>query len=109
MIKRGNLFTNLAALAAQEEIAILAQKAGTRIERIVSTGQASPPGFWYDQAWIEWVVVLSGHASLRFESEPAPRLIGPGDWLEIPAHARHRVDWTDAEAPTVWLAVHISA
>ncbi|MGA9600607.1 MAG: cupin domain-containing protein [Methylocystis sp.] len=109
MIKGGNLFTNLAAQAAQEEIAILAQKAGTRIERIVSTGQASPPGFWYDQAWTEWVVVLSGLAALRFESEPEPRLLGPGDWLEIPAHARHRVDWTDAEAPTVWLAVHFSA
>jgi len=109
MIKGRNLFTNIAAQAAREEIAILAHKAGTRIERIVSTGQASPPGFWYDQAWTEWVVVLTGHAALRFESEPEPRLLGPGDWLEIPAHARHRVDWTDAEAPTVWLAVHFAA
>jgi cupin 2 domain-containing protein len=109
MIKGGNLFTNIAAQAAQEEIDTLAQKAGTRIERIVSTGQASPPGFWYDQAWTEWVVVLTGKAALRLESEPEPRQLGPGDWLEIPAHARHRVDWTDAEAPTVWLAVHFAA
>jgi len=107
MIKGGNLFTNIAAQAAQEEIAVLADKAGARIERIVSTGQASPTGFWYDQASTEWVVLLAGKAALRFESEPAPRLLGPGDWLEIPAHARHRVEWTDAERPTVWLAVYL--
>jgi cupin 2 domain-containing protein len=109
MIKGGNLFGNIAARTAQEEIAILVDKAGARIERIVSTGQASPPGFWYDQAWTEWVVVLTGKAALRFADEAEPRRLGPGDWLEIPAHARHRVEWTDAERPTVWLAVHFAA
>jgi cupin 2 domain-containing protein len=109
MIRAGNLFASLAARAAQEEIAVLAETAGARIERIVSTGQASPPGFWYDQAETEWVIVLSGSAALRFESEPEPRLLAPGEWLEIPAHARHRVEWTDAERPTVWLAVHLAA
>jgi cupin 2 domain-containing protein len=109
MIKSGNLFANITAQAAQEEIATLAENAGARIERIVSTGQASPPGFWYDQASTEWVVVLAGRAALRFENEPEPRLLGPGDWLEIPTHARHRVEWTDAERPTVWLAVHFAA
>ena len=77
-----------------------------RIERIVSTGQASPPGFWYDQDWAEWVLVLSGAAGLEFEGEAAPRRLGPGDCVLIPAHARHRVAWTDAHQPTVWLAVH---
>lgn len=109
MIRSGNLFANLVAQAEQEEIAVLAEKAGARIERIVSTGQASPPGFWYDQARTEWVVVLAGKAALRFENESEPRLLGPGDWVEIPAHARHRVEWTDAEPPTVWLAVHFAA
>jgi len=109
MIKRGNLFAAIVAQAGQEEIAVLAEKAGARIERIVSTGQASPPGFWYDQAWTEWVVLFTGKAALRFEGEPEPRLLGPGDWLEIPAHSRHRVEWTDAERPTVWLAVHFAA
>ncbi|HTO78339.1 MAG TPA: cupin domain-containing protein [Methylocystis sp.] len=109
MIECGNLFANIAAQASEEEIAVLAEEAGVRIERIVSTGQASPPGFWYDQASTEWVVLLMGEAVLRFESEPEPRLLGPGDWLEIPAHARHRVEWTDTERPTVWLAVHFAA
>ena len=77
-----------------------------RIERVVSTGQASPPGFWYDQDWAEWVLVLSGAAGLEFEGEAAPRALGAGDCVLIPAHARHRVAWTDAAGPTVWLAVH---
>ena len=109
MIKAGNIFAQVPAQGAEEEISLLAEKAGGRIERIVSTGQASPPGFWYDQAWTEWVVVLTGKAALRFADEPEPRLLGPGDWLEIPAHARHRVERTDAERPTVWLAVHFVA
>jgi cupin 2 domain-containing protein len=109
MIRGGNLFANLVAQAEQEEIAILAETAGARIERIVSTGQASPPGFWYDQAWTEWVVLLAGRAALRLAEESEPRLLGPGDWLEIPARVRHRVEWTDAEPPTVWLAVHLAS
>lgn len=76
-----------------------------RIERIVSTGQASPPGFWYDQADDELVVLLSGAAQLRFEEGVALDM-KPGDWVEIPAHVRHRVEATQAEPPTVWLAVH---
>ena len=77
-----------------------------RIERIVSTGQASPPGFWYDQDWGEWVVLLSGAARLRLAEEAEARRLAPGDWVDIPAHCRHRVEWTDPDQPTVWLAVH---
>jgi cupin 2 domain-containing protein len=77
-----------------------------RIERIVSTGQASPPGFWYDQPWDEWVALLAGAARLRFENEPGDRELCPGDHVFIPAHARHRVEWTSAQPPTLWLAVH---
>jgi cupin 2 domain-containing protein len=76
-----------------------------RIERIVSLGHASPPGFWYDQAEAEWVLLLAGAARLRFADEPEARLIGPGDWVEIAPHRRHLVDWTDPAQPTVWLAV----
>lgn len=108
MIEAGNLFENLAAQASEEEFAVIAEQAGARIERIVSTGQASPPGFWCDQDWTEWVLVVSGKAALRFETEPTARILGPGDWVEIPPHARHRVDWTEAERPTVWLAVHFA-
>jgi cupin 2 domain-containing protein len=78
---------------------------GLRIERIVSFGQASPPGFWYDQAEAEWVMLLAGAARLRFGDEDADRALSPGDWIHIAAHRRHRVVWTDPEQPTVWLAV----
>lgn len=78
---------------------------GLLIERIVSLGQASPPGFWYDQPEAEWVVLLAGAARLRFADEAGARLLGPGDHLHIAAHRRHRVEWTDPTTPTVWLAV----
>lgn len=87
----------------------LLKKPGVRIERIVSHGQASPPGFWYDQADGEWVMVVAGEAGLLLEGEAAPRRLGPGDWLDIPPHRRHRVAWTTPARPTVWLAVHYAA
>lgn len=106
MFNKGNLFAALPAVLADEQTTILARLPGARIERIVSTGQASPPGFWYDQNWAEWVILLSGSAGLLFEGDDVPRALGPGDYLEIPPHVRHRVEWTDAEQATVWLAVH---
>jgi cupin 2 domain-containing protein len=78
---------------------------GLRIERIVSLGQASPPGFWYDQAEGEWVLLLAGAARLRLADENEARLLQAGDWLDIAPHRRHRVDWTDPATPTLWLAV----
>lgn len=89
-----------------ETVETLLARPGLRIERIVSRGDASPPGFWYDQDWNEWVMVLAGAADLLIEGEPAPRRLGPGDWLALPAHRRHRVGWTSEEPQTVWLAVH---
>lgn len=80
-----------------------------RVERIVSTGQTTPPGQWYDQEQDEWVAMLSGAATLLFEDEPEPRRLDPGDYLHIPAHRRHRVEWTDPEQTTVWLAIHYSS
>jgi cupin 2 domain-containing protein len=102
-----NLFARLPCSGADEEITALLATPNVRIERIVSTGQASPPGFWYDQDESEWVVLLTGGAGLRFDSETAVRELKPGDYLHIPAHARHRVEWTHPSEPTVWLAVHI--
>jgi cupin 2 domain-containing protein len=87
----------------------LTELPGLRIERIVSTGQASPPGFWYDQPDDEWVVLLTGGAGLRFADEDAPRELKPGDWLLIPARRRHRVEWTAEDQRTVWLAMHRTA
>jgi cupin 2 domain-containing protein len=100
-----NLLTPLPDARAAEAVDTLLTRPDVRIERIVSFGQASPPGFWYDQAEGEWVTLLTGAARLRFADELEPRLLIPGDCLDIPPHRRHRVDWTDPAKPTVWLAV----
>ena len=101
-----NLFDPISPAVTGETFQVLLSTGNFRLERIVSAGQATPPGEWYDQDTHEWVVLLSGGAGLRFEDEPEPRVLSPGDYLLIPAHRRHRVEWTDPEAPTVWLALH---
>jgi cupin 2 domain-containing protein len=101
-----NLFVPLPDDAAAEAVETLLGQPGLRIERILSRGQASPPGFWYDQPEGEWVVLLSGAARLRFADEAAARALVPGDWLDIAPHRGHRVEWTDPTRPTLWLAVY---
>ncbi len=101
-----NIFENLPGSGADEEFTDLLKRPGVRIERIVSTGQASPPGFWYDQPHDEWVILLKGAAGLAIEGE-ADRELKPGDYVFLPADKRHRVTFTAADEPTVWLAVHI--
>jgi cupin 2 domain-containing protein len=107
LIRSGNLLADIPENLPAEQILILAECPGAKIERIVSTGQASPPGFWYDQDETEWVFLLAGSAGLLIEGERFPRVLSPGDFVEIPAHVRHRVEWTDATKATVWLAVHL--
>lgn len=99
-----NLFSDLPARLPDEIVTILLEAADVRIERIVSHGHASPDGFWYDQDQHEWVVVLAGAARLRFEDEALE--MKPGNFINIPAHRKHRVEWTMPDEPTVWLAVH---
>ncbi|KPJ91545.1 MAG: hypothetical protein AMS18_08500 [Gemmatimonas sp. SG8_17] len=100
-----NIFQYLPAGRTDELTEDLVSRDAFRIERIVSHGNSSTPGFWYDQAEDEWVIVLAGSARLRFEAGAESVELGPGDYLNIPAHVRHRVDWTDPECDTVWLAV----
>ena len=100
-----NLLRDLPDARGGEIIETLVAGPGLRIERIVSLGQASPPGFWYDQPQAEWVLLLAGAARLRFADEDQDRIFAPGDCLDIAAHRRHRVEWTDPARPTVWLAV----
>jgi cupin 2 domain-containing protein len=106
----GNLFEHAARVsasaAADEQVDALVEQGGVTIERIVSTGQASPPGFWYDSPRAEWVVLLSGAATLEFEGKPKPHPMKPGDHVLIEAHCRHRVAWTSDTEPSVWLAVY---
>jgi cupin 2 domain-containing protein len=42
-------------------------------------------------------------------ADGAPKELGPGDFVYIPAHQRHRVEWSDPQQATIWLAVHIEA
>ncbi len=106
----GNIFAGLEQISGTDELVDELLHAGSlRVERIVSTGQSSPPGFWYDQQQAEWVVLLSGAAELHFEDEPVPRRLQPGDWVNIAAHRRHRVNWTDPDQPSVWLAIFYQA
>ena len=100
-----DLFAGIPQLLPQELSQTLLSSGSVRIERIVSRGHASPDGFWYDQEQNEWVVLLSGRARLKFEGAD-PIELHPGSFVNIPAHTRHRVDWTDPSQPTVWLAVH---
>jgi cupin 2 domain-containing protein len=105
-ITAGNIFEWASTNAPGEQLTALLTTTNLRLERIVSHAHASPEGFWYDQEWAEWVIVLQGSAGLHFEGESAPRALKAGDYVDIPAHARHRVAWTDAKEPTVWLALH---
>ena len=106
MSKHANLF-QLPQHGRQEELLeTLIERESFRIERIVSTGQSTPQGEWLDQDLDEWVVMLSGNAQLVFEATPEPIDLRPGDYLNILAHRRHRVEWTDPAVPTIWLAIH---
>ena len=99
-----NLFADLPARVDGETFVTLFENSAAKIERIVSHSHSSPEGFWYDQADDEWVIVLSGSATLEFASGEIVEL-NPGDYLAIPRHVQHRVVRTSVE--TVWLAVHM--
>lgn len=103
-----NLFDLPQGPLKEEFCEVIASGSGVRIERIVSTGQASPEDFFYDQAEDEWVAVLQGRAVVAFYSDTGSRtdfVLGPGDTLFIPAHVRHRVLETSTDPPCVWLCV----
>jgi cupin 2 domain-containing protein len=103
----GNLFAEIPDALPEESFRDILNRGNVCIERIVSQGHCSPEGFWYDQDWDEWVVVLSGRAGLEIEGRPAPIELGPGDYTLIASHIRHRVAWTATRGNTIWLAVHI--
>lgn len=78
---------------------------GIRIERIISSGHASPEDFWYNQERDEWVALLQGQAELSWR-DGRQLTMQAGDWVFIPAGEEHRVEWTSEEPPCIWLAVH---
>lgn len=109
-VRAGSLGSGLPTHPLAAELTeTLHQRPGLRLERIVSTGQVTPEGAWYDQEDDEWVLLVAGAARLLIEGEKRERELRPGDWLLLPAHCRHRVTWTKDDPPTVWLALHIAA
>lgn len=100
-----NLFLKSSGTLGEELVETLLSAPGMRLERIVSRGHASAPGFWYDQQEDEWVALLRGRARLAFDDGEDEVELAPGDHLLIPAHRRHRVAWTDPEQDTIWLAL----
>jgi cupin 2 domain-containing protein len=98
-----NIFDDLPQQLPKEIVQTLITAADVRIERIISHGHASPADFWYDQPQHEWVIVLKGAARLQFEDGVVE--MKSGDFINIPAFSKHRVDWTTPDEPTVWLGV----
>lgn len=98
-----NIFSDVPGTLPDELSQTLLTAATCRIERIVSHGHSSPPDFWYDQKQNEWVLLVKGAAKLKVENELIE--LKPGDFVNIAAHCRHRVEWTTPDEPTVWLAI----
>ena len=103
--EKGNLFENMPAVISEELFESLVEQKGLKIERIVSQGHSTPPGEWYGQPWDEWVLLLQGEAKIGYADGQIIKMEA-GDYLRIPACARHRVEWTPPDTHTVWLAIH---
>jgi cupin 2 domain-containing protein len=101
-----NIFKRIPSNMKEEFIEALMEAKDVKIERIVSKGHASPPGHWYNQDRDEYVILLKGSAGILFEGKDDEIILGRGDYLNIPAHVKHRVAWTDTKEETVWLAVY---
>jgi cupin 2 domain-containing protein len=106
MMKELNLFSEIPASIPEEIFETILSTDRLKLERILSWGQRTPSGEWYDQEKNEWIVLLKGSAGLLFEGDREVSILHPGDYIHIPAHRRHRVDWTSEKEVTVWLALH---
>jgi cupin 2 domain-containing protein len=104
-MKPQNIYSVIPAYSGQETIEQLLKKNDIKIERIISKGHKSPETGWYDQELNEWVLVLKGKATLAFEDLTSVDLI-EGNYINIPAHTKHKVTWTDPDEETIWLAIH---
>ena len=105
-MQSGNIFSAIPHGIDQERFEKILSSGNLRIERVISGGHATPSGQWYDQQQDEWVILLAGSATLMFEGSSEAISLRPGDYINIPAHMRHRVEWTDEAEETIWLAVH---
>ena len=101
-----NIFSNIPSKISNEIFELIFKNQKITIERIISKGHVSPINFWYDQEMNEWVIVLRGYARLKFAENDEMVEMKPGDYINIPAHCKHRLEWTDPNEETIWLAVH---
>ncbi len=99
-----NIFDNIPNKMPEEIFETMVDNKNVKVEKIISRGHSSPNSSWYDQDEDEWVLLLKGHAKLQFENDEMLELL-PGDYINIPANKKHRVEWTDPEDATIWLAV----
>jgi len=102
-----NIFSAIPEQLPEEFLTCLLRREDVLIERIVSKGHVTAEGQWYDQSWDEWVILLQGQASLRYENSEQLIQLDVGDYILIPAHTRHRVEWTPQDIKSIWLAVHL--
>ena len=100
-----NIFRAIPDDLSAEIFEELAGNKNVKIERIISKGHSSPDVGWYEQEQNEWVIVLKGEARLSF-ADKASVTLKEGDYINIPAHQKHKVDWTAPDQETIWLAVH---
>lgn len=101
-----NIFADIPSELPAELETLLASGNAFTLKRIVSRGHCSPADFWYDQAEAEWVILLSGGATVEFDHDRPAAQLKAGDYLYIPPHCRHRVSWTDPDKASVWLALY---
>ena len=108
-MKTRNILSEIPDLVKGEIFETLLKTDHLKLERIISSGQATPPGQWYDQPTDEWVILLKGSAGLLFEGNEEITVLHPGDYIHILAHQPHRVEWNDPSQETIWLALHYSS
>ena len=107
MIEIKNIFSDLPSELSQEIFQNILNDNNFKIERIISKGQSTPFGQWLEQELNEWVILLQGSAELLFEENMQKIKLRPGDYLFIQSHTKHRVEATDKEKETIWLAFHL--
>ena len=106
--KINNIFENIPSIIPEERFENLLVREKLKIERIISHGHNTPVGEWYDQTLDEWVLLLQGKAKLAYDGGKILDMQA-GDYLFIPAHTRHRVEWTQPDSNTIWLAIHFES